>query len=202
MPNNIIMADPKGGNPYEVARKLVDKTITEYVDNELTFIGQSAFRKCTALTKLICPNVVRTDGAIIEGCSNLKSLAFPSLVALGTLGSNNVEKLDFGESFSLIPSNSLVTMSLQDLILRKKIGVVGTSATAMNGTPMKNGGAGCTVYIPKVLYDHLGDGTALDYKASSSWAPYDGYGTITWAKIEGSIYENAYADGTPIQTGG
>lgn len=57
-----------------------------------------------------------------------------------------------------------------------------------------------TIYIPKVLYDHLGDGTSLDYKAATNWSTIDAGGTITWAKIEGSIYETQYADGTPIPT--
>lgn len=48
---------------------------------------------------------------------------------------------------------------------------------------------GGTIYIPKVLYDHLGDGTSLDYKAATNWSTVDGYGAITWAKIEGSAYE-------------
>ena len=61
-----------------------------------------------------------------------------------------------------------------------------------------NNGAGGTVYIPQSLYNHLGDGTASDYKAASNWSTYEGYGTITWAKIEGSQYENYYIDGTAI----
>lgn len=71
---------------------------------------------------------------------------------------------------------------------------------AFNGTPFRNGGAGGTIYIPKALYDHLGDGSSLDYKAATNWSTIDGYGTITWAQIEGSAYENAYVDGTPMPT--
>lgn len=72
------------------------------------------------------------------------------------------------------------------------------ATSAFTGTPFASGGTGGTIYIPKALYDHLGDGTADDYKAATNWSTINGYGTITWAKIEGSIYENAYADGTPI----
>ena len=46
-----------------------------------------------------------------------------------------------------------------------------------------------TIYIQKVLYDRLGDGASLDYKAATNWSTVDGYGTITWAKIESSAYE-------------
>lgn len=57
-----------------------------------------------------------------------------------------------------------------------------------------------TIYIPKVLYDHLGDGTSLDYKAATNWSTIDANGTVTWAKIEDSYYETHYADGTLIPT--
>ena len=69
---------------------------------------------------------------------------------------------------------------------------------AFNNTPFKSGGTGGTIYIPKALYDHLGDGTSNDYKATTNWSTINGYGTITWAKIEGSVYETQYVDGTPI----
>ena len=69
---------------------------------------------------------------------------------------------------------------------------------ALSNTPFKNGGGGGTIYIPKALYDHLGDGTSLDYKSATNWSTVDGYGTITWAQIEGSEFEQYYADGTPI----
>lgn len=199
---NIIMCDPKGGDPYEIAREILNKTIVEYVDEELTYIGTSGFRSCTQLTKLWCPNLTNIGASVMDGCSGLISLVLFITSTLGTLGSlGNLENLDL-VNLNGIPSNFFSVPKLKNLILRKTTGVCGTSASAMNNTPMKSGGSGCTVYIPKALYDHLGDGTSLDYKANSSWAPYDGYGTITWAQIEGSIYENQYADGTPIQTGG
>lgn len=87
---------------------------------------------------------------------------------------------------------------LSTLVLRKATIASLRSTGAFNNTPFKNGGSGGTIYIPKALYDHLGDGSSLDYKAATNWSTIDGYGTITWAKIEGSIYETQYADGTPI----
>lgn len=52
-----------------------------------------------------------------------------------------------------------------------------------------------TVYIPKVLYDHLDDGTSSDYNAATNWATDKA--KRTFYPIEDSIYETAYADGTP-----
>lgn len=88
--------------------------------------------------------------------------------------------------------------ALTTVILRHSAVLPINNANIFNGTRFASGGAGGTIYIPKSLYDHLGDGTANDYKAATNWSTINGYGTITWAKIEGSQYENYYADGTPI----
>jgi hypothetical protein len=203
MPNNIIMADAKGGEPYEIARKILDRTITEYIDPELTALGNSAFRNASNLVSLQIHGVTSLGASCLEN-TKVVSLAFPNMaswaVGIGIIAT--LKTLDLGENIGAIGSYALPFANLENLILRKASAVVGTSATSMNQTPMKSGGSGCTVYIPKVLYDHLGDGTSLDYKANSTWATYDGYGTITWKQIEGSIYETQYADGTPIPTGG
>lgn len=89
--------------------------------------------------------------------------------------------------------------SLDTIIIRNANAVTPlANISAFNGTKFASGGAGGTIYIPKAMYDHLGDNSSLDYKAATNWATVNGYGTITWAQIEGSIYETQYADGTPI----
>lgn len=84
-----------------------------------------------------------------------------------------------------ISSPLLDTIVLDSDALRP---LVSTSWTN-NNLAFKSGGTGGTIYIPKVLYDHLGDGTANDYKAATNWSTVDARGTITWAQIEGSEYE-------------
>ncbi len=88
--------------------------------------------------------------------------------------------------------------SLNTLIFRSNTPLVLSFEAVFDGTPFASSGSGGTIYIPKVLYDELGTGSALDYKAATNWSTIDSYGTITWAQIEGSIYETQYADGTPI----
>lgn len=79
--------------------------------------------------------------------------------------------------------------TLDTLVLDAPFICTMSGVAAMNNTKFKNGGAGGTIYIPESLYNHLGDGTALDYKSATNWSTLDGYGTVTWAKIEGSEYE-------------
>ena len=106
--------------------------------------------------------------------------------------------LDFGKKISIGNYWFTDCDRLTTLILRSTELCPCTNTGGFSGTPFKNGGSGGTIYIPKSLYDHLGDNSADDYQHASNWSTIYGWGTITWAKIEGSIYETKYADGTTI----
>ena len=105
---------------------------------------------------------------------------------------------DMGENLNGIGANAFNGAPLTTLILRRSSVVSCSNTSAFSNTPFASGGTGGTIYIPKALYDHLGDNSSSDYKAASNWSTVNGYGTITWAKIEGSYYETHYADGTAI----
>ena len=128
-------------------------------------------------------------GPICRNCPNLE------LIRLGSSDVNLSGTNTFGDSwFRDLPNLETIIFGWENGLV--KLGGV----AAFNNSPFASGGTGGTIYISKALYDHLGDGTSLDYKAATNWSTIDGYGTITWAQIEGSQYENYYADGTPIPT--
>lgn len=168
--------------------------------------GQDFFRGCTNLENLTMPNVTDLSYAsIFFDCKKLTTLVF-SKIAVTNIG-NSVFRGCTALTAVDLTSNTLRfngtsifqgDSSLSTLILRVPAIVGLSNINTFQGTPLASGGSGGTIYIPKVLYDHLGDGTALDYKAATNWSTIDGYGTITWAKIEGSVYETKYADGTTI----
>lgn len=138
----------------------------------VTYLGQNAFRADNTLTEAYFPNLASSHntGYMFHGCSNLTVL-------------------DWGKN-SRMTGNTVVNCTrLVTLILRSTSLVACANTSVFNGTPFKSGGTGGTIYIPKVLYDELGTGSANDYKAATNWSTYDGYGTITWAQIEGSAYE-------------
>lgn len=139
---------------------------------------------------------------------------------LGRTGSNGIEKAEvIFDHARAITTNGIArdNASLNTFIFRnKKVSTISTSSymfyncTALNTivldmpgifalanvnsfsyTPFGSSGTGGTIYIPKALYDHLGDSSSLDYKAATNWSTIDGYGHTTWAKIEGSEYEEA-----------
>ena len=105
-------------------------------------------------------------------------------------------KLDIGTSFSTesagIRNNAFNGASAMNvLILRKSSGVVPLqNINAFGNTPFASGKSGGTLYVPNSLISA--------YQSASNWVTILGYATNSIQKIEGSIYANAYADGTVI----
>ena len=82
--------------------------------------------------------------------------------------------------------------AMTKLVLRSPTVATLSATTAFLSTPFDNGGAGGTIYVPNALKSA--------YQTASNWSTLHGYGTVTWASIEGSAYENAYVDGTAINS--
>ena len=175
--------------------------LTEISLPNCTHVGNSAFHSCTGLTKLYLPKVevVDTTNAFYAVTC---PLVLPSIkgTTYNRLTQFKGTVIDLGKGDYYIGAYTFNNCTnLTNIILRKETIPGLDNANAVVNTPFKSGGTGGEIYIPKVLYDHLGDGSALDYKSATNWSTVDGYGTITWMQIEGSQYENYYADGTPIE---
>lgn len=207
--------------------KLVNNTLTDVNDDTITSIRECSFYNATGLLSVATPyalsikyqafartyslqsayfpRVEKVDGNSFE-YSGIPVISLPSIK--GEMNASYVFRentklttADFGPNLTKIGQQEFAgCTNFAKLILRREgyIVLLGSPNT-FNGTKFASGGSGGTIYIPKALYEHLGDGSALDYKVATNWSTLDGYGTITWAQIEGSQYENAYADGTPIE---
>lgn len=141
--------------------------------------GYYAFRGCKGLITAEFPNAAKD--VISTSAKEMGQYAFAECT--------NLQRVDCGFTTKISAYAFYNSPAVNEIILRNTSLVPLTNITAFNGSPFKNGGTGGTIYIPETLYDHLGDGTSLDYQNASNWSTVYGYGTITWAKIEGSIYE-------------
>lgn len=159
-------------------------------------VAENALSRKGSKTWSVYSNTVQTLGYNAFTGGSVKKVCFPSLT--DTPGSQafqscgNITTADLGVTTKINTATFKWCGKFNTLILRKTDGIQTLSNTnsIADGTLFKSGGAGGTVYIPEAMYNHLGDGTALDYKAATNWATVDGYGTITWAKLEGSAYES------------
>lgn len=200
----------KEGGTFQNCTSLVSAVFPRLTGgNSSTY--NSSFQGCTSLLVAHFDNVGYMWNYPFTGCTALTAAVFPKWHkdnAQGFKGCTSLQYFDCGtagRSTSLLPgftcANTFENCSSLNVLVLRDAGIRYMQAlSAFNGTPFANGGAGGTVYIPKSLYDHLGDGTSNDYKAASNWSTINGYGTITWAKIEGSYYETHYADGTAVPT--
>ena len=190
--------------PYSVVGRCFSNTTGAFVlkmPNVLKIEKAFQFEGCTA-TSIFMPQCVLKQKSIFAACSSLNNIVYHHSESwVDFMNCGNLKKVDILSSEGFLDNSfSSGCTNLDTLVLRGSSVVPLKNITALGSTKFKNGGAGGTIYIPKALYDHLSDGTSLDYKAATNWSTIDGYGTITWAQIEGSIYETQYADGTPITT--
>lgn len=188
------------GDSKEDLRKALNGTLTEYVDDSLTAL-QIAIP--SSITTFICHNIASIANISVIQSAHVTALALPLIThwaqRSGFASCTTITTIDLWvDNLTTFYFNG--DTSLNTLILRKTSVVSLSDVNAFSNTPFKSGGTGGTIYIPKALYDHLGDNSASDYKAASNWSTVDGYGTITWAAIEGSMYETKYGDGTDIPT--
>lgn len=189
--------------PTNIPEKLFyNKTNLESVTFPKTGItvGTRAFQGCTKLGNIHIVGSGNSNGNMFTGDTAMTLAVYRGFTNVGAYDFQNCSNLTtLDVTVSTIAASAFSSAAkLGVLVLRRTSITSLANVNAFNGTKFKSGGAGGTIYIPESLYDHLGDGGTSDYKAATNWATVNGYGTITWAKIEGSIYETAYADGTPI----
>ena len=200
---NSLTVNVSGGGGEDTLGKYIDGTIGDYYNNTITTFESGTRVTSPNITGIFLGSITTIGSYGLTSCGNCLFVVLPSVTSLNTASLNGHTRLqtaDFGASLSSITALCFGNdAALSTIVLRKSSALVSlANVTAFNGTPFANGGTGGTIYIPKALYDHLGDGTSSDYKAASNWSTINGYGTITWAKIEGSYYETHYADGTVI----
>ena len=201
---------PGGGGDTSLYNFLDGTTSGAFKPDGLTRIRPGAFHRDTSITSMHFKDVTEVGNSIITSCNGVTVIVFEKpltgyLYAKNQMCYGNGSQLTTVDLYSFMDNSqgsdfannnglNLIILRSTTLVPLKNINVI-----AQN-TCFKSGGTGGTIYIPKVLYDHLGDGGSYDYKAATNWSAVDGYGTITWAKIEGSIYETQYADGTPVSS--
>lgn len=170
------------------------KNITSITAKQVISASQNALRDCSALSELHLPRLRNTSQSMLQNCTSLKFVYLPSVQGISTASFNDckaLETLIFLDCWDLgqyNPFTMVNAMNLKTIVLGHS-SPIKTSINTFSSTPYAQGGSGGEIYIPKALYDHLGDGNNLDYLKNSVWNTLNSYGTITWKQIEGSEYE-------------
>lgn len=183
-----------------------------------TSVGTYAFHSCDNLTEVDLPNCTSVGTYCFYACSKLESVNMPNVITIGEYafrnsalptivlpkyGTNNgagvtnvfrdCKKL---EAFDAYCTTSVINGAFQGdeklstIILRRSTLVNLDNIYAFAGSPFASDGTGGTLYVPQALIS--------SYQSATNWSTILGYTNNQILKIEGSIYETQYADGTPI----
>ena len=156
---------------------------------------------CTKLTSVNMPALVSSGGHFFRYDTSLVNIALPKYTTVAQYdfgGCTNLEKVDIlGKSTGCIAANSFNgATKFNTLIIRGNFVGALANVSAFANTPFASGKAGGTLYVPQAQID--------TYKAATNWVTMfgdsraAGYANNQILPIEGSIYENKYADGTTI----
>ena len=163
----------------------------------ITKVGQYAFNNCSNLAEIFLPDVTES-GSYSFGLQNSASppeavVVLPSITSIGTDGfrggSSNFKAIDLGP-VSSIGSRTFYQGTYKDVILRN------SSVTALSNTNgVGIGGTGgfnsdTKVYVPSSLIS--------SYENATNWSTAKTTLGFSFVAIEGSYYEDHYADGTLI----
>lgn len=77
-----------------VIDSIIDRTITEFKDDQITKVGAFAFHNCTALTEVDLPNVAHIGDSGFQSCSALNTVELPNVLTLGSWAFNGCTSLE------------------------------------------------------------------------------------------------------------
>lgn len=165
----------------------------------VTSIGQYSFASCKNMTKFTATGSITTlgtytfVGASADHKMTMTECHMPNLgtgIALNlnwgsTTAANACQQLavcDIGKAKSIAANTFENCYKLQTLIMRRTSVTTCANVSAFLNTPLRGySSRTAEIYVPESLID--------SYKAASVWTTINGYGYVTWKKLEGSIYE-------------
>ena len=77
----------------DVARSIINKTITAYSDNEITTVGAHAFNGCSKMTSVNLQNATYVGTSAFDGCSALTDVNLPNAKTVGGSAFQNCTSL-------------------------------------------------------------------------------------------------------------
>jgi len=193
-----------GGDPNENLLKLATDTLTSVeLDLDGEKMKERTFNSAKALLSAKIWNMADLSGQyLFYNCTNLQTAVVTGAIVSGNaaklpsyaFGScTSLTKLDLAGGMNLNQGSSLNgASSLNVLIIRDSSVMALGNTNVFTNTPFASGKSGGTLYVPNSMIS--------SYQTASNWSTLLGYANNSIQKIEGSIYDGYYADGTAITT--
>lgn len=144
-----------------VSDSFIDRSITEFKDDVITYIGGNAFYTCSSLKKVICPNVRSLYGQCLRECSNLQ------IVDVGPLTKLSEKYIFYGSN------------KMKAFVIRNETLCILSDTIALSGTTLKTDGIGY-IYVPRALVE--------EYTVATNWTTYaDRFRALEDYTVDGTI---------------
>lgn len=127
-------------------QSIVDRTIVEFVDNDITEIGGDGFRSCGLLERVVVPNVYSLRASAFQSCASLKRAEFVNLTTFRGIAESSFKNCT----------------SLETLVISGQTQCVLQSTSAFVNTPIASGTG--FIYVPDNLVD--------SYKTATNWVTF------------------------------
>ena len=147
----------------KITSSILDGTIEEYYNENVTTIKRHSFRECRNLKSVSLPNATRIGGYAFNGCSNLESVNIPSIKEFG----------DYNESTFF----QIKTLKMVDFNKCEKIYSLSFNQCPNVKTVIFRGEKVCVLYgsklgIPSTCLIYVPDNLVEEYKVATNWTQY------------------------------
>ena len=153
-----IEAIKAGGD--DKAAAIIDRSITEYSNDNIETIAAYAFYQCSSLLSVDMPAATSIGYEAFSNCSSLTTVSLPAATSIGSNAFYYCEKLttvDLPMATSIGAYVCASCSALKALIIR-------TGQVCSLDADLGYGTDSCYIYVPRALIN--------DYKAATNWAKY------------------------------
>ena len=206
----VVYARPSGGGGASMEDELVTGDFTSYTNDRVTSIRSQFFARMTNLrsvsfanvtslpgerhfdragvSSLSMPKLTGTSSYMFNECQSLLNIpetTFPLVTSIGAYSFQNCQHLetaDFPSVTQIATGAFNRCFLLTVLVLRANRVCSLANAGAFDNTPIRGrNGMNGTIYVPSSLVE--------SYKTAPNWETIFSEGYLTFAAIEGSIYD-------------
>ena len=151
----------------DVARSIVNKTITAYSDNEITTVGAYAFNGCNKMTSVNLQNATSVGDNAFNGCSALTDVSVENAKTVGSgafKDCTSLTRLDLPKAtvlngYIVYNCSSLKELNIPSAVSGRGFAIAGSKVEHLNLPELTSSGSSVfrdatslrTVYMPKLI---------------------------------------------------